>query len=90
MKVTVKFRDQIVFALPELTLADAERIASLEGVGIATIYRAWKRLREFKAGDELEINTILISISELAASRKKIAEKNHKRLLQSQKQLSAA
>ena len=90
MNITDKFRDQILTVMPELSQADAEKIATTEGCSHVTVYSHWKRLKNLEG----DLTPIMISIAELAASHKKKAEKEaereHKRLLKITRQLSAA
>ncbi len=90
MEITEKFRDQILFAMPELTQVDAEKISAIERCSAVTVYSHWKRLKNLEG----DLTPIMISIAELAASHKKKAEKEaereHKRLLKINRQLSAA
>ncbi len=90
MQITEKFRDRILIAMPELSQADAKQIAELEHCTTMTVYNHWKRLKNLEG----EISTIMISIGELAASRKPTLEKKEKskekRVAKIMRQLSAA
>jgi len=86
MKITENFRDQILFAMPELAQADADKIAALEGCTPQTIYNHWKKLKDLDG----DLTGIMLSLGELAASKKKVIEKDHKRADKIMKQLSAA
>lgn len=86
MQITAQFRDQILFAMPELSKEDAEKIKDTEGCTTTTVYNHWKKLKELDG----EISTIMLSIGELAASKKKLVDKKHKRLQKINEQLSAA
>jgi len=86
MKITEIFRDQILFAMPELSQADANKIADIEGCSAVTVYNHWKKLKDCSG----EITPIMMSLAQLATSYKKKAERDHKRMLKIQQQLSAA
>lgn len=86
MQITAQFRDQILFALPELSKEDAEKIAAIEQCTITTVYNHWKKLKALEG----EVSTIMLCIGEVAASRKKLADKKQKRLNRIHEQLSAA
>ena len=86
MQVTEKTRNQILFALPELSDNEAERIATIEGCSKQTVYRHYKRL---KLGDRTA-TSIVLALGSLAVSKMPKAKKTHKQLLKIEKQLSAA
>lgn len=86
MQITEKLRNKILFAMPELTDKEADKIAAINDVSRMTVYRYWKRL---KAGD-VEANNITLAIASLAASKMPDAKKKQKRLALITKQLSAA
>lgn len=86
MQITEQYRDQILFAMPELSTEDAEKIAATECCSTTTVYNHWKKLKDLDG----EISTIMLSIGEIAASRKKLADIKHRRLKKINEQLSAA
>jgi hypothetical protein len=86
MQITAQFRDQILFAMPELSKEDADKIAGTEQCTTTTVYNHWKKLKSLEG----EVSTIMLSIGEVAASRKKLVDKNQKRMNKIHEQLSAA
>jgi hypothetical protein len=86
MQITERFRDKILFAMPELSQQDARMIAALEGCSAVTVYTHWRKLKALEG----EVSTIHICLAELAISKKKESKKKSHKLLRLQKQLSAA
>jgi len=86
MRITEKFRDRILCAMPELAQKDADKIAAIERCSFMTVYNHWRRLKELDG----EVSTIMIALGELAISKKKDAFNVHKRIEKITKQLSAA
>lgn len=90
IRITEKIRDQILFALPELPDAEANKIATINGVSRMTVFRWMKKIREMADGETIEVNNITIAIAELAASKMREAKRTQKKLASITKQLSAA
>lgn len=86
MQITEKFRDKILFVMPELSQQDAKKIADIEGCSTMTVYTHWRKLKALEG----EVSTIHICLAELAISKKKESKKKSHKLLRLQKQLSAA
>ncbi len=87
MQLTEKNRREITTSLSELPTDQANKIAATNGVSLATVYRIWKRIKD---GSEVEVDTIVLAIAELATAKKAEDKETHRRWLKVQKQLSAA
>lgn len=90
--ITEELRARILLAMPELSQANASKIATTEGCSAVTVYKYWRLLKTMT--QPIEANNILLAIAELAASMQKKKGKmeqiKHKRLRHLQQQLSAA
>ncbi len=85
-QLTEKVRKNILLSLPELPEKEADKIAGINGVSTMTVYRWWKRLKT----EDVECNNITLAIAELAATKRKDANKLKKRELKIMKQFSVA
>jgi hypothetical protein len=88
MKVTEKTRNEIALSLGTLSIKDAEQIAAKTGKSMETVYRLLKILRTKGATIDPE-DEVMLSLIELAASRKPIKNAKAERFEKSMKQLSA-
>lgn len=90
MQITEHLRKEIAASLPKLGVEDASAIAKLCLCSFDTVYREWRKIHGRCPGKSMADNAVVVSLSELAASRKAEAEKLSKRLKKSMKQLSAS
>lgn len=79
MQLTKKNREAILLYLTQLTQADAERIAGLNSVGVSTVWRIWKHIRE---GQPVEVDNITLAIAQLALANKPVAQQFNKTIRQ--------
>lgn len=79
MQLTKKNREAILLYLTQLTQADAERIAGLNSVGVSTVWRIWKNIRE---GNPVEVDNITLAIAQLALANKPVAQRFNKTIRQ--------
>lgn len=81
MQLTEKTRKGILLFLTELSQADAERIATTNGVSVSTVYRIFKKIRE---GKPVDVDNITLALTEMAVENKR----THSRFEKLSRQLS--
>jgi hypothetical protein len=83
MRITEKFRNKIIDAMPELSQELAQQIADIEQCSTATVYTHWRKLKNLDG----DLSTIMLTIAKVAADKKAANKKQVEKIM---RQLSAA